>query len=219
MCCSTEASVASTERRRAPFSWKRWRLKRASSRPASLGTSSGPAAQCLACSLCGMCWRKEKTKATKTLKQVLSSPRWARHAVVERVLWARARSLMLSNMCPRSTRQGWRAMRLSERHAFWRRHFQGRRPRRLRARERLPPTACSMDEAVEDADGGHERASFGGEASVRFNRCRKGGSRWLSRRGSSMCVVKAYSQEPAAPQVTGEAESCAKWEEWLMPAV
>ena len=60
MCSSTEASVATTERRRAPFSWKRWRLKRASSRPASLGTSSGPAAQCLARSLCGMCSRKER---------------------------------------------------------------------------------------------------------------------------------------------------------------
>ena len=47
-------------------------------------------------------------------------------------------------------------MRLSEQHAFWRRHFQDRRPRRLRARERQPPAACFMDEAVEDADGGHE---------------------------------------------------------------
>ena len=105
-------------------------------------------------------------------------------------------------------------MRLSELQAFWRRHFQG-----WSARERLPPTACSVDEAVEDADGGHERASFGGESPVRFNRCRKGESRWLSRRGSSRCVVKAYSKEPAAAQVTGEAESCTKCEEWPMLAV
>ena len=110
-------------------------------------------------------------------------------------------------------------MRLSEMHAFWRRHFQGRRPRRLRARERLPLTACSVDEAVEDADGGHERASFGGAASVRLNGCRKGKGRWLSRRGSSRYVVKAYSQEPAAAHITEEAGSCTKWEEWLMPVV
>ena len=70
-------------------------------------------------------------------------------------------------------------MRLSELHVFWRRHFQGGRLGRLRARERQPPAACSMDEAVEDADGGHERASFGGEASVRFNGFCRGEGREL----------------------------------------
>ena len=29
-------------------------------------------------------------------------------------------------------------------------------------------------------------------------------------------MVKAYSQVPAAAQITGEAERCTKWEEWLM---
>ena len=52
--------------------------------------------------------------------------------------------------------------------------------------ERLPPTSCSMDEAVEDANGGHERASFGGEASVRFNSCPKG--------DRSMVVAKGEQQ-------------------------